>query len=65
MDNNSVEMQAKENNPKKNGRIAVCCCIVAAICIVVATVLVMHLRSCYCRYGYNGVGKQFGSVTRQ
>lgn len=45
MDNNSVEMQAKENNPKKNGRIAVCCCIVAAICIVVATVLVMHFRN--------------------
>ena len=45
MDNNSVEMQAKENNPKKNGKIAVCCCIVAAICIVVATVLVMHFRN--------------------
>lgn len=45
MDNNSVEMQTKENNPKKNGRIAVCCCIVAAICIVVATVLVMHFRN--------------------
>ena len=45
MENNNVEKQTNESNPKSTRKIAIWCCVAAAICLVIATALVMHFRN--------------------
>ena len=45
MENNNLEKQTNESNPKSTRKIAIWCCVAAAICLVIATALVMHFRN--------------------
>ena len=45
MENNNLEKQTNERNPKSTRKIAIWCCVAAAICLVIATALVMHFRN--------------------
>ena len=45
MENNNLEKQTNESNPRSTRKIAIWCCVAAAICLVIATALVMQFRN--------------------